>query len=175
VRRLLALMLVCCVWMGVVSAEDAPQALLTLTHNDVVTDAAWSPDEGLIATASEDGLLRVWDASDGAELRSFAYPDAVRGLTWSVDGLRVLAWSADGTVRVWAATEDGTTPLLDILHPGGIRGARWNADESQILTWGGADGLARVWSTVDGQIVERQRGTFTDVYTGRDGHGLGRP
>jgi WD40 repeat protein len=41
------------------------------------TNAVWSPDGALIATASSDRTARVWDADTGALLTTFRHPDEV--------------------------------------------------------------------------------------------------
>ncbi|HKE75536.1 MAG TPA: BTAD domain-containing putative transcriptional regulator [Acidimicrobiales bacterium] len=82
--------------------------LRTLHSSGSVTQAAFSRDGSLLATASQDGTVRIWDPySDGAEqlvLRGHTGP--VWSVAFSPDGSRLATGSADGTVRVWALDLD---------------------------------------------------------------------
>ncbi|MEM7263063.1 MAG: hypothetical protein AAF488_13820, partial [Planctomycetota bacterium] len=65
----------------------------------------WSPDGDRIASGSDDGVVRIWDAATGRcclEINERA--GAVYALRWSPDGTRIAAARGDGTVRIWDAT-----------------------------------------------------------------------
>ena len=51
----------------------APQPEVTVLegHAGLVLSVAWSPDGGRLASASDDGMVRVWDAATGATLMSW--------------------------------------------------------------------------------------------------------
>jgi WD40 repeat protein/serine/threonine protein kinase len=72
------------------------RARLRLLHGDYVNDAAFSPDERLIATASEQGL-RLWDARTGEPISSYIPLSVKNAQAWRVrfspDGRLVLACS----------------------------------------------------------------------------------
>jgi WD40 repeat protein len=61
-------------------------------------------DDGLLAVASDNGALRVWDVSANQERLVLRGPAReVRRVALSRDGQRVAAVEQDGTVRVWDA------------------------------------------------------------------------
>ena len=71
---------------------------------DSLNCIAWSSDGLLIATASEDRTVRVWEAESGRLLHTLeGHTDSVRSVAYSGDGRRLASGSDDHTVRVWEA------------------------------------------------------------------------
>ncbi|MFD9701500.1 NB-ARC domain-containing protein [Lentzea sp. NPDC059081] len=70
-------------------------------HAGPVSALAWRADGNQLATASEDGTVRVWDPRSGRELLSVRLPaDRKPGrLAWSTDGLHIAA-GGDGFVAL---------------------------------------------------------------------------
>lgn len=82
-------------------------------HGGATIDAVWSPDARLVATASQDHTIRVWDVATGGCAGRIEQPDCDRPqrLAWSPDGrtltaiceafgkysLSIRAWSVKGT------------------------------------------------------------------------------
>jgi hypothetical protein len=74
---------------------------LQIDHQCTITCVAWSANGLRIATASQDGTVRVLDAATGKELHRFASGRAARGLAFSPDG-KTLALSQLGQgVSTW--------------------------------------------------------------------------
>ncbi|MEM7313424.1 MAG: protein kinase, partial [Planctomycetota bacterium] len=69
-----------------------------------VWQIAWCPNSSELATAGEDRLIRIWDASIGEVVRKMeGHSEPIWGLDWSSNGHAILSGSHDGTVKVWDA------------------------------------------------------------------------
>jgi WD40 repeat protein len=90
-----------------VAADLAPLHTIE-TGPSAVTTAAFSPDSQLLATASSDGDIQVWQVSDGSLLFTLSgHNGVVSSLAFAPDGEKLSSGSADSTVRVWNL-QDGT-------------------------------------------------------------------
>ena len=94
--------------------ED-PCEMTLLGHTSGVRSCEYSPDGSLIASCSEDGSLRIWDASSGAEIIAVTDLPGPRypGLADPYHGERPCCFSRDGTVIATGA-EDGTLQIWDL-------------------------------------------------------------
>jgi serine/threonine protein kinase/Tol biopolymer transport system component len=113
---------------------------------------AWQPKGSLLATASRDGSVRVWNVDSGQVV--FEQPGAAGDLnmvSWSPDGSKLAAgYVSSGTVRCWNANDWKALKSLDGLTsgPGGLD---WSPDSSTlavmanvVLLYTPADGAFRV-------------------------------
>jgi WD40 repeat protein/serine/threonine protein kinase len=85
--------------------EPNPECHTLRGHQGAVTDVAFHPtDEGTLASAGTDGMIRVWDAGSGTEL--YNLPNSGSKLAYSSDGRRLATLSPDpdGPVRIWDTT-----------------------------------------------------------------------
>jgi WD40 repeat protein len=71
-------------------------------HNAPITALAWHPTRPILATASEDLVIRLWDLDTGArleELRGPLSPPSV--LSFTPGGARLATAARDRVVRIW--------------------------------------------------------------------------
>jgi eukaryotic-like serine/threonine-protein kinase len=74
----------------------------TLEHDDAVTALAYHPKQPILATASSDGKIQVWDAETGKRLVTMnAGPHAVTALAFDARGRRLVSGDAAGSLKIW--------------------------------------------------------------------------
>jgi len=100
----------------------------------------------LVATASEDGTARIWDARQ-VELpfdRLVGNQAAVRTAVYNWNGTKLLTASADGTARIWDIKNTKKTPIILEGHETSLTEAAFNHDGTRVAT-ASLDGTVRIW------------------------------
>src|SRR5687767_4975657 len=54
-------------------------------HRHIVTAVQFSRDSRLVASASVDSTIQIWQTADGALVRKILHPAGITGLDWSAD------------------------------------------------------------------------------------------
>ncbi|WP_438024935.1 AAA-like domain-containing protein [Sorangium sp. So ce233] len=112
-------------------------------HGGAVHDAVFSPDGHSVATASADGIARVFRLGGRDEPLVLRGHDlAVVAVAYSRDGSRLATASTDGTVRLWRADghEEGTLTTRDTA-PASVA---FSPDGSRLVA-GTTSGAIYVW------------------------------
>jgi WD40 repeat protein len=141
-------------------------------HKGGVLAVAYSPDGRHIASADENGRLKIWNGATGQELLTLTgHTNGVTGLAYGPGGRRLASVSWDGTMRVWDAstghqvfTVRCDTPELSRLKNGLSRfnGVAISRDGRQVAA-GAEFGNARVWDAGTGQELLTLRGHSANV------------
>ncbi len=127
-------------------------ALIFVGHLASVNSVTWSPDGNLIASASDDKFVQVFDARNGKRKLIYSgHTEEVAAVAWSPDGKLVASGSQDGTVQVWNAT-DGKRIIAYKGHQDRVNSVSWSKG-SQLLASGSEDKTVQVWNATSGALA----------------------
>jgi len=134
----------------------------TLSGQYEMHDAAFSPDGSLVVTGCGDRRARIWDATNGQELRVLqGHSERVDSAVFSPDGSKILtSCGMDGTARIWDVSSGALLHTLwnDYgieLSEGPIASA-FSTSGDQVLTgayfWKAPAVVVRLWNAGTGEL-----------------------
>jgi WD40 repeat protein/serine/threonine protein kinase len=140
------------------------QALTPLRHEAAVLSVAISPDADRIASASQDGVTKLWNAKSGQELHSFRrHESQVQSVAFSPDGQLLASGGFDRSVKVWDLRTDQPVLVWEGPTRGKVLKVAFSPD-GQFLASGGGDGQdgseeLKLWDAATGEVIWSPQGT----------------
>ncbi len=147
------------------------QGLELAGHTRPVRGLSYSRDARLVASASDDRTVKVWDAQTGRLIHSMSPGAVVMAVAFHPDGSRIASAGYDRAVSLWDA---GTGQLIRSFpgHTAYIHDLAFS-DDGKTLASLGLDGTLRLWNGANGSpirtIQSHTVGTSAPIAFSRDG------
>ncbi|MFT7579631.1 MAG: WD40 repeat protein/predicted Ser/Thr protein kinase [Myxococcota bacterium] len=134
---------------------------ILIGHATAVRRVDFSPDGKLLATASYDQTVRIWDLASRTSTTLNGHTDGVAFVRFSPNGRRLVSGDAAGNLWLWTRSGEG---IRLGQHRDEVTAARWTPDGHGVLT-ASLDGTIGRWDLVvrkGGAVVTEARG-FVDI------------
>jgi uncharacterized protein with WD repeat len=133
----------------VVPADWNPSLQSLEGHSGAVYTVAFLPDSQLLASASDDNTVRLWDPSTGASRGTLqGHSGSVNTVAFSPDSQLLASASEDNTVRLWDPSTGASCGTLE-GHSGSVNSVVFSSD-IQLLASASEDNTVRLWDPSTG-------------------------
>lgn len=158
--------------MGIIWQITAvPRNVLSVPFDteNCVTGIAFhpNPEENILVTADEDGLLRIWDWVSETQIDAKQLALEVNDIEWNADGTRLASVDDNGAVTVFDALNPDYPEVFIRQPQAGIplNALSWSPDGVSLAT-ASEDGWVAVWDTLSNITgVGFEASYRLDVYT----------
>lgn len=131
-------------------------------HTGFVTSLSYNYDGSLIATASYDKTVRIWDAYTGAELKTlYGHSDIVNSVNFSRDGKYAVSSSKDNVIMLWNIVEGMVVDTL-LGHSKSVNSVCFSLDGKYIAS-SSDDKSIEIWDVEKGGAIHTLLGHSATV------------
>jgi platelet-activating factor acetylhydrolase IB subunit alpha len=123
----------------------------TLTgHRSPITKVAFHPLYSVIASASEDASIKVWDWETGEFERTLkGHTKAVQDCDYDSKGLYLVSCSSDLTLKLWDVSNDYNASKTFHGHDHSISSVRFLPGDAQFVS-ASRDQTLKIWEVATG-------------------------
>jgi WD40 repeat protein/serine/threonine protein kinase len=136
--------------VGPTERSHAPTALEG--HRREINGLAFSPTQGLLATASTDGTARLWEVPSGRPAAVLAgHKETVFDCAFSPDGRTLATASGDRTVKLWHVHTQ--RDMLTLTHDSPVTSVAFSREGNYLAT-GTVDGTYHFWRAASWEEIK---------------------
>ena len=126
-------------------------------HTNLVWSVAFSPNGKMLASASLDATVRLWNVNTERLLHTLTeHTDEVSSVAFSPDGKTLVSASWDATIRLWNP-HNGKLKRTLTEHTAGVASVAFSPD-GKTLASAGEDQTIRLWNTTTWKLERILRG-----------------
>jgi len=126
-------------------SESSKRIVQMTGHQAQVNDVRFSPDGKIIASASFDKCVKLWNGITGGFIASLrGHANAVYQVAFSADSRLLVSSSCDSTLKVWNVNK---RKLMNDLpgHADEVFAVDWSTDGKKVAS-GGKDKVLKLWT-----------------------------
>jgi len=131
-------------------------------HSDIVNSVSFSPDGKILASASRDGTIILWDLASGNRIKTISgYSYSINFVFFDPEGKRLVSRSDDETISIWdVATGNRLRRLKERSHSDNSVSI---SPDVKILASTSNDATITLWDHAAGNIIKTFQGHSDDV------------
>ena len=138
-------------------------------HPKKVKSVRFNPNQDekilVLATAGEDGIVRLWDLDGNKQKELDAGGKTIESVNFSNDGKYLAAGGNDTIVRLWSLNpKPQDNPQHSFTHGSKVKAIRFSPDNNNKLATVGEEGKASLWDTQKHKMVVELKGHQGTVY-----------
>ncbi|THV46068.1 hypothetical protein BGAL_0419g00010 [Botrytis galanthina] len=126
-------------------------------HGNLIHSIAFSADLKLLASASRDHTIKIWDATTGILQQTLeGHSGSVRSIAFSADSKLLASASRDHTIKIW---DTAINKLQQTLkgHSDWVNSVAFSAD-SKLLASTSHDHTIKIWDAATGNLQQTLEG-----------------